>query len=101
LDSLPERNLALKLKNEQSKENLVNRLRRIEGQVRGVQNMVAEERDCREIMQQLAAVRSAVQSVTGVFISEYATKCLLEENSDPASKEELIENLVALFAKAP
>ncbi len=91
----------MKLKNEQSKENLLNRLRRIEGQVRGVQNMVAEERDCKEIMQQLAAIRSAVQSVTGVFISEYATKCLLDDGNDPASKEELIENLGALFAKAP
>lgn len=79
----------------------MNRLRRIEGQMRGVQNMINDERDCREIMQQLAAVRSAVQSATISFVEEYATDCLLNaEKDDRAGREELVKNLVSLLGKA-
>ena len=42
---------------------LMHRLRRLEGQVRGIQRMVEERRDCHEIITQLAAVRSAVDQV--------------------------------------
>ena len=42
-----------------SKEDILKRLRRIEGQVRGVARMVEEDRDCREVIQQLAAIRAA------------------------------------------
>ncbi len=45
----------MKIQNQEAKEKLVQRLRRIEGQVRGVQGMLDEERDCREIMQQLVS----------------------------------------------
>ena len=44
----------MKIQNEKTKQQLMSRLRRIEGQVRGVQNMLNEERECREILQQLA-----------------------------------------------
>lgn len=91
----------MQLKNPKSKEDLMNRLRRIEGQMRGVQNMINDERDCREIMQQLAAVRSAVQSATISFVEEYATDCLLNaEKDDRAGREELVKNLVSLLGKA-
>lgn len=90
------------MRDAKSKENLMNRLRRIEGQVRGVQNMVDEERDCMEIMQQLAAVRSAVHSATTAFIQDYASTCLLQaDEGDPDSRRELVENLVALVSKVP
>ena len=44
-------------------ENIVQRLRRLEGQVQGIQRMVREERSCIEVLTQLAAVRGAVQEV--------------------------------------
>ncbi|MBI5290252.1 MAG: metal-sensitive transcriptional regulator, partial [Chloroflexi bacterium] len=52
--------MALKIANTAVKEDLQKRLRRIEGQVRGVQKMLDEDRECHEIIQQLAAIRSAV-----------------------------------------
>ena len=94
----------MKLKNPETKEQLVQRLRRIEGQVRGVQGMLADERDCQEIMQQLSAVRSAVQSVTRVFLQEYATECLLEpgEGSDSRDRrEKVIRDMITMLDKAP
>jgi DNA-binding FrmR family transcriptional regulator len=91
----------MKLENQQAKDNLGRRLRRIEGQVRGVQAMVADERDCREILQQLTAVRSAVNSVTQLLMTEYATDCVLNlEGRDPEERETMIQDLVSMLGKA-
>ncbi|HMQ34588.1 MAG TPA: metal-sensitive transcriptional regulator [Chloroflexaceae bacterium] len=52
------------------------RLRRIEGQVRGVQRMVEDGRDCREIVTQVAAIKSALASVNSQVLQCYASNCL-------------------------
>jgi CsoR family transcriptional regulator, copper-sensing transcriptional repressor len=91
----------MKLENQQAKDNLGRRLRRIEGQVRGVQSMVTEERDCREILQQLTAVRSAVNSVTQLLMQEYATDCVLNlDNKGQEERETMIQDLVSMLGKA-
>jgi CsoR family transcriptional regulator, copper-sensing transcriptional repressor len=91
----------MKLTDEEAKDQLLRRLRRIEGQVRGVQTMVSDERDCREILQQLSSVRSAVQSASLAFIEEYATRCLIgDEANDRAVREQLVKDLMVLFARA-
>jgi CsoR family transcriptional regulator, copper-sensing transcriptional repressor len=91
----------MKLSDEEAKEQLVRRLRRIEGQVRGVQTMVTEERDCREILQQLASIRSAVQSASLAFVEEYASRCLLgKEAEEPARREQFVKDLVVLLSRA-
>jgi len=82
------------------KEMIISRMRRIEGQTRGVQAMVAEERECREILQQLAAVRAAVQGTIQVFLEKYAAHCLLDiENKDRAERERIIEDLSLLYRR--
>ncbi|HZW03684.1 MAG TPA: metal-sensitive transcriptional regulator [Anaerolineaceae bacterium] len=96
----------MKLKNPQAKTGLLNRLRRIEGQVRGVQAMIEDERECREILQQLAATRSALQSATQAFlqeyVQEYVSNCLIDPEADqPGRREALVEELVSLLGKAP
>ena len=90
----------MKIQNEESKQQLMSRLRRIEGQVRGVEAMLEEERDCREILQQLAAIRSAVQSTSKVFLEQYASDCLLNNDpADPQQRLELVQELVNLINK--
>ena len=92
----------MKIQNEESKQQLMSRLRRIEGQVRGVQNMLNEERECREILQQLTAIRSAVQSTSAAFLEQYASDCLLNNDpQDPQQRLELVQELVALINKNP
>ncbi|MCU0491343.1 MAG: metal-sensitive transcriptional regulator [Chloroflexaceae bacterium] len=59
-----------------TRDDVLQRLRRIEGQVRGVQRMVEEGRDCRDIVNQVAAMRAALTSVTGVVLECYAHNCL-------------------------
>ena len=52
------------------------RLRRIEGQVRGIQRMVEEDRDCRDVVVQLAAVKASVASLNTLVAETYAQECL-------------------------
>ncbi len=91
----------MKMTDADAKDQFLRRLRRIEGQVRGVQEMVNTERDCREILQQLAAIRSAVQGASLAFVEEYASRCLLSQQADdPALRQELLKDLVVLLGKA-
>lgn len=72
----------MKLADPSDKADLVRRVRRIEGQARGVARMIEEDRDCREILQQLAAVRSAAHRATVVLVRAYAAECVVS-NSPP------------------
>jgi len=91
----------MRLQNEQSKENILTRLRRIEGQIRGIQKMVSDERDCREILQQITAVKSAIQSMNSLFLKEYVTDCIynLSNQTDASDREIIIDDLVNLMGK--
>jgi CsoR family transcriptional regulator, copper-sensing transcriptional repressor len=57
------------------KVKVINRLRRLEGQVRGLQKMVEDERDCREILTLLSGVRSALDSTADVILETYLKEC--------------------------
>ena len=74
-------------------DQLQKRLRRIEGQVRGVQRMLDEDRDCRDIVQQLGAIRSAVQQAGLEVMRAYANQCLSDPNST-TTNEELLDYLL-------
>lgn len=80
------------------KKNLLNRLHRIEGQIRGVQTMVEGERACAEVLQQLAAIRSAVSGAMQITLKEYAQECLLNlDEKDQGQREQFIQNLIHLL----
>ena len=90
----------MKLKNQQTRTDLLNRLRRIEGQVRGVQKMVDEERQCDEIIQQLVSIRSAVHGATLHFLREQARECLYPApGEDPRTQELNLSELITLLGK--
>lgn len=60
-------------------KSIYNRLVRIEGQVRGIYGMIEEERPCKEILSQLLAVKSAVDSVIVLIIKNHLERCRAEE----------------------
>ncbi|MEI8306974.1 MAG: metal-sensitive transcriptional regulator [Chloroflexales bacterium] len=76
------------------RDDVLLRLRRIEGQVRGIQRMVEEDRDCREIVTQVTAVKSALASVNGQVLRCYAQNCL---DSDDQPRDKTITDLIHLF----
>ena len=62
-------------KTEVSKDMLLRRLKRVEGQLRGIQKMIAEDRDCASIVMQLAAVRSGVEGVGALVLNNCMKLC--------------------------
>jgi DNA-binding FrmR family transcriptional regulator len=82
----------------EDRERIYHRLRRIEGQVRGVQRMLEQERDCRELIQQIAAIRSAVQQTGLEVMRTYAGQCLSEPDSG-VTDDDLLDYLVGALAK--
>jgi CsoR family transcriptional regulator, copper-sensing transcriptional repressor len=100
----------MKIQDKDSKDKLIQRLHRVEGQIRGVESMLEGERDCREILQQLSAIHSAVQGISRVFLQEYATACLMELDEDGpgeskaaarGKREKIVQDMIALLDKAP
>ncbi|GIW39140.1 MAG: hypothetical protein KatS3mg075_621 [Meiothermus sp.] len=59
----------------QDKTRIIHRLRRLEGQVRGLQKMVEEDRECREILTLLSGVRRALDSVGEEILEAYLARC--------------------------
>ncbi len=76
----------------EAQADLSDRLKRIEGQVRGVQRMVEEGRDCRAILNQLTAVRAAAYQVSLLLVRDYATQCL-RDSDESKTIDELVQTL--------
>ncbi len=79
-----------------AKADLLRRLRRIEGQVRGVARMIEEERDCQEVLQQLAAVRAAAYKASVQLMRSFASECLRASDKSP---DEAVEALAKALSR--
>ena len=77
------------------KEQIQNRLRRIEGQVRGVQRMVDEEAYCIDVLTQIASVVSALEKVGTILLKDHVEHCVRESIEKREGAEEKIEELTA------
>jgi DNA-binding FrmR family transcriptional regulator len=69
---------------EAERTDIVDRLKRIEGQAKGIQRMVDEGRDCLDVMNQLAAVKAAVNSLSGELLEAFALRCLQHPEEFPS-----------------
>ena len=78
---------------------LITRLKRSEGQLRGIQKMIGEERDCAYIITQLTAVRSSVERVIELMITENLTACINQPLEDPEAQKERLEKAVQYLIK--
>lgn len=72
-----------------SKEVLLNRLRRIEGQIRGIEKMIEDGRECESIITQLGAAHAAIESVGGLMLRNYMKICFNKNTPECASVESL------------
>ena len=70
---------------------VVNRLKRLEGQVRGLQKMVEEGRECREILTLLAGIKSALEATGDVIFEAYLEECQSSLNRDKADTKAIAE----------
>lgn len=77
-----------------------NRLKRIEGQLKGVLRMIEKDEDCRDVVTQLSAVRSAVDRTIGVIVSENLEQCVRESLENGESTDKLVKDAVSLLVKS-
>ncbi|MBT0570163.1 metal-sensing transcriptional repressor [Curvibacter sp. CHRR-16] len=91
------------LTNESARTDVLNRLRRAEGQLRGIQRMVEEGEDCLQIGQQFAAVRKALDStylrMTLCFLEQELERRLPPEAAEGEGMAEMIANLETMLAR--
>jgi DNA-binding FrmR family transcriptional regulator len=80
-----------------TKDQLQSRLRRIEGQVRGVEKMVDEDRYCIDVLTQIGAIQAALDKVALGLLDEHARHCVIEGKD--ADREELTTELMAAVGR--
>ncbi len=76
------------MQNLETKKAVLMRLRRIEGQIRGLQRMVEDEVPCSEILTQVAAVTSASKKVSMAIVQGYMEECLAKTAKGAGGREE-------------
>ena len=85
----------------ETKDALAKRLRRIEGQVRGLQKMVDEQRYCADVLVQIASVQEALRGVGRLLLQNHLTHCTASamRSGDPAEAERVVAELVELWGR--
>ncbi|MBS4207265.1 metal-sensitive transcriptional regulator [Bacillus sp. FJAT-50079] len=81
-------------------DQIKNRVKRMEGQLRGILKMMEENKDCKEVVTQLSAVRSAVDRTVGVIVSSNLVECVQEAEKNGGKTDELIKEAVNLLVKS-
>ena len=82
-----------------AKSKYITRLKRSEGQLRGIQKMIEEERDCIDIITQLSAVRSSVDRVIELLITENLMECINNPLENTVEQKEKIEKAIKYIIK--
>jgi DNA-binding FrmR family transcriptional regulator len=78
---------------------LIARINRIEGQVKGLKKMVAEDRDCLQVLKQIAAASGALRSLGAVILEDHLKGCVATAIQNEENEAELISEVVDIFNK--
>ncbi|GIO22285.1 MULTISPECIES: metal-sensitive transcriptional regulator [Bacillaceae] len=81
-------------------KSVINRLKRIEGQIRGVLNMIEQNKDCREVITQLSASRTGIDRTIGLIVSMNLEQCVRENIENDEDTKELVKEAVNLLVKS-
>ena len=82
---------------EKTKQNLISRLNRIEGQIRGVKGMIEKDTYCDDVLNQIAAIQSALNSVGKILLEGHMKSCIIERVQ--AGEHEVIDELLVTMNK--
>ncbi|GEL07699.1 metal-sensitive transcriptional regulator [Salisediminibacterium halotolerans] len=86
----------VKMRTEEDKKQLVQRLKRVEGQVRGIQKMIDEDRYCVDILVQVSAINAALKKVGFQLLEDHTKGCVTKAVQD-GEGDETIEELLKVF----
>ncbi|MHB8125142.1 MAG: metal-sensitive transcriptional regulator [Desulfitobacteriaceae bacterium] len=82
-----------------SKEDIILRLKKIEGQVKGLQRMVENDKYCVDVLVQVSAIRAAIHKVGTIVFENLSRGCLQKVVENNNNKEKAIEELITVLAK--
>ena len=82
-----------------SKETLLKRLKRVEGQIRGIEGMIENGRECESVITQLAAVRSAIDGTAGLILKNYMKICFRGEAAAECIDVESLARAIAIWGR--
>ncbi len=82
---------------EKIKKNVLSRMKRIEGQVRGIQGMIEAGKECQDILAQVRAVRSALQSANKLILKRYLLMCHAESLEEGADSQEALDRFIKVM----
>lgn len=83
----------------ENKPRLLNRLNRVEGQIRGISNMVSDDKYCIDILTQISAVQSALDKVALELVRDHARHCLTSGDTKAGSVNDKADELVNALAR--
>ena len=85
-----------------NKQQVQRRLKRIEGQIRGIQKMVDEDRYCIDVLTQVSAVKAALDGVALILLNDHTAHCVVEaiQSGDGSQKVRELNEAVARLVKA-
>ncbi|MCA0986752.1 metal-sensitive transcriptional regulator [Guptibacillus algicola] len=81
-------------------KKVINRIKRVEGQLRGVVRMMEEGKSCEDIVTQLSATRSGIDRSIGLIVGSNLEQCLLEQLEQGNSTEDTVKEAVQLLVKS-
>jgi CsoR family transcriptional regulator, copper-sensing transcriptional repressor len=82
---------------ERERQEIVTRLKRVEGQIRGIQRMIEEQRDCEAIAAQLLAARAALDKVSLHVMTHHIEMCLRGSSDEPDQAR--LDRIIAFFLR--
>jgi len=80
------------------KDELVKRLNKVEGQIKGIKKMIEDDKYCVDILIQIAAVRSALNKVGSIILKEHVKGCV-KDSVNKDNSEEILDELVSTMLK--
>src|SRR5664279_5663416 len=82
-----------------TKEQLLKRLARVEGQVRGVAGMVENERYCIDVLTQISAIQAALDKISLGLLDDHARHCMQGKGAAPSDPEEQVDELMGAVGR--
>ncbi|TBL76405.1 metal-sensitive transcriptional regulator [Paenibacillus thalictri] len=81
-------------------DDMKRRLKRVEGQIRGVLKMMEEEQPCKDVVSQLSAVRSAADKAIAYIVAVNLEQCILEEQEAGRDSSKIVKQAIDLLVKS-
>jgi DNA-binding FrmR family transcriptional regulator len=86
------------ISDEADRKKIINRLRRLEGQIRGLQTMIEADQDCADVLTQVMAAKSALNQV-GLHVVGHAMKHCMISDDPSITRDEVIDEAIKVFLK--